>query len=161
MATNKRKTPKFAEQLRKYVRSWNGTQRELSRETGIPVSSLNRLCNYGLGSEDNICIILDRLGLGRRMILKLLIDRRVELSSSIAGEVWKSFEYGFLSEEEYLAETCQFPLQRAYVHGEDAFAPGAADFYVIGAEFISVFCKTVLGAALRTGQHRFARPVGK
>lgn len=114
MAAVKKKATKFARQLRELVRSWNLTQRELARETRIPVSSLNRLCNHGIGSEDHICALLDKLGVKRRKVISLLIERRAELSDGKAREVWKGFTHAFLNENDYLAEICPFLLQRAY-----------------------------------------------
>lgn len=114
MVAVKKKAPEFARRLRELVRSWNGTQRELAREIRIPVSSLNRLCNHGIGSEDHICNLLDKLGVKSQKVISLLIGRRAELSDGRAHEVWNGFTHAFLNEDDYLAETCPFLLQRAY-----------------------------------------------
>lgn len=114
MAAAQKKAPQFATRLRKLIRSWAGSQRELALETRIPVSSLNRLCNHGLGSENHICVLLDKLDVKRPRLMTLLLDRRAELSEGKAREVWKGLTYTFFNEDEYLAETCPFLLQRAY-----------------------------------------------
>jgi quercetin dioxygenase-like cupin family protein len=90
------------------------TQRQIADELGIPSSVVNRLCKSGVGSEDNICIILERLGLKKRRINELLADRRAELSKGKARETWRGFRYAYRDENEYLAETCPFPFERAY-----------------------------------------------
>lgn len=114
MTATKKKAPEFARKLRELVGSWDGSQRELAHETRIPVSSLNRLCNHGIGSENHICVLLDKLGVKRRNVISLLIERRAELTDGKAREVWEGFTHAFLNEDEYLAETCPFLLQRAY-----------------------------------------------
>jgi len=106
--------PEFARKLNQLIHSRKKKQRQLAKETGISSTAVNRLCTIGMGSEDNICRILSHLGKKRRRMVEMMTDRRAELSSGAAREVWANFRYAFLDEGEYLNEVCPLPLQRAY-----------------------------------------------
>lgn len=106
--------PEFAARLAQLIQERGMTQRKVADELDIPSSAVNRLCKSGNGSEENICLIFERLGLKRRRIVEHLTDRRAELSRGKAREAWRSFRYAFLDEDEYLAETCPFPFERAF-----------------------------------------------
>jgi predicted XRE-type DNA-binding protein len=104
----------FAAELALLIKNRGMKQRQIASELHIPSSVVNRLCKSGVGSEDNICLILERLGLKKRRIDEQLADRRAELSRGKAHEAWKGFRYAFRDENEYLAETCPFPFERAF-----------------------------------------------
>ena len=72
------------------------------------------MCRDGIGSEDNICVVLAKFGLKKRRLLELLASRRAELATGEARDVWSGFKYAFRDEDEYLADTCPFPPRRAY-----------------------------------------------
>jgi len=112
--TAEHRASQFAAGLASLIEERGMKQRQLAEELGIPPSAVNRLCKTGVGSEDNICLILERLGLKRRRIVERLTDRRAELSKGKAREMWRNFRYAFLKESEYLAEVCPFPFERAY-----------------------------------------------
>ncbi len=106
--------PNFVEKLRLLLEVTKKTQGKLAKETGIPIASINRICKNGMGSEENICKVLNLLGLKRRRMLEMLTDRRAEICTGEARETWRDFRYAFLTEEEYLQEICPFPLDNAY-----------------------------------------------
>jgi hypothetical protein len=58
-------------------------------------------------------LALAKLDLKRRRLLELLASRRAELATGEARDIWRGFKYAFRDEDEYLADTCPFPLQRA------------------------------------------------
>lgn len=112
--TSRKTAFEFASRLRGLIDEQNKKQRKLANELQLSSSVVNRLCKEGIGSEENICIILEKLGLKRRRMLEMLTDRRAELSEGRARNAWKHFKYAFLDEDEYLAENCPIPLDRAF-----------------------------------------------
>ena len=107
--------PQFASRLRHFLIKQNKSQRQVAKTLNISVSAVNRIYNEGIGSEDYICSILqDILHLKRRRILEMLALRRSELSGGLAKDIWGSFKYAFLDEQDYLSEICPFPLERAF-----------------------------------------------
>jgi quercetin dioxygenase-like cupin family protein len=106
--------PEFAAHFSMLIQATGKTQRQIARETQVPASSVNRLCKNGVGSEENICTVLDHLHLKRRRKLEMLADRRAELLEGPAKAAWEKFRYAFLDENEYLRELCPFPVERAY-----------------------------------------------
>jgi len=108
-----KKAPVFASKLTELIRKQEKTQRQVAKECKIPPSAVNRLCKNGIGSDEHICVILDKLKMKRRRILEMLADRRAELSDGIAKIIWKDFKYAYLDEDEYLEDVCPFPVDRA------------------------------------------------
>jgi predicted XRE-type DNA-binding protein len=109
-----KKALNFVSQINKLIESQGRTQRQIAKECSIALSSVNRLCNSGIGSDDTVCSILFYLGVKRRRILDLLVSRNAELSAGIAKSIWEGFRYAFLNADAYLEEICPFPIERAY-----------------------------------------------
>lgn len=115
--THAKRSSYFAESLRKLIAEQHPKtpQRQIALQLGIPVSAFNKLRNKGIGSEEHICLILDYfLKIRRRRIQEMLAARRAELSEGKAAEIWNNFKYAFIDEDEYLAELCPIPMERAF-----------------------------------------------
>ena len=114
MKTPIKSAPGFAKKFSNILKDYGKTQRQIASECEISSSAINRLCKDGSGSENHICMVLQKFNLKRRRIIEILADRRAELSDEPAKSIWKNFRYAFLDEDEYLREICPFPLERAY-----------------------------------------------
>ena len=109
MKTPIKSAPGFAKKFSNILRDYGKTQRQIAIECEISSSAINRLCKDGVGSENHICIVLNKFSLKRRRIVEILADRRAELSDEPAKSIWKNFRYAFLDEDEYIGEICPFP----------------------------------------------------
>lgn len=114
MKTPIKPAPMFAKKFSSILKDYGKTQRQIANECKISSSAINRLCKDGSGSENHICIVLQKFNLKRRRIVEIMADRRAELSDEPAKSIWNNFRYAFLDEDEYLREICPFPLKRAY-----------------------------------------------
>ena len=111
---DKKNAPQFAAKLSALIEERSKTQRQMARECSLSSSAMNRLCKHGVGTDDDVCLILKQFNLKRRRVLEMLADRRAELSHGAAREFWEGFRYAFLNEDQYLRELSPFPLERAY-----------------------------------------------
>lgn len=114
MKTPIKSAPRFAKKFSNILKDYGKTQRQIAIECEISSSAINRLCKDGAGSENHICITLQKFSLKRRRIVEILADRRAELSDEPAKSIWGNFRYAFLDEDEYIGEICPFPLDMAY-----------------------------------------------
>lgn len=113
MMSKQTRAPYFAAELRKFIRQEGNRQRKLAMKLGVSTSTLNRLLKHGIGSDDQVAVVLNKLNLKHRVILNMLIKRRAELSEGVAREIWNNYGSRYEDEEEMLRDIAPCPLNLA------------------------------------------------
>ena len=123
--------PEFIAKLQAYIKEKGLSQKNLADKTKLSLTTINRIVKYGYGNIDQIASVLNAIELPQNVKFNLLVKHEAEICRGPAKDILQHGLHLYRSTDEYLADFCPVPLERAY----------AAAFYGISYKDIIALAK--------------------